>query len=120
MKHFLALAACTVILIGAVPAFALDLVWPESNQEPDMSKYHVYMCKIKGCTATNLGALWVGSVPYVRGTVEYRFPIPANIEGAAVITAEDLTGNGSDPSNMVSFSTVPNLPPVAPSGLMTR
>lgn len=108
-----------VFLVCASPAFALELFW-KANAEPDMLQYNVYMCKVKGCTATDAGALWVGKVNHTAGILNYTFLIPVNIEGAAVVTAQDIALNASVPSNMVSFSTIPNLPPAAPSGLMTR
>lgn len=120
MKHFFALAAYVSILVGAVPAFAAtELIW-NANVEPDMKMYNVYLCKVKGCTASDAGALWAGKVDHVAGKTQYTFPLPVGIEGAAVVTAQDLAGNNSVPSNMVSFTSVPNLPPAAPSGLMTR
>ena len=111
-----------LLLVGmATPAFALDLTW-SPNAEPDMSLYNVYMCKTKDCTATPSGALWVGSVPhvFVNPPARYKFSIPANLEGSAVITAEDTAKNNSSASNMVSFSTVPNLPPAAPLDLRVQ
>ena len=112
-----------IISLLAVPVFAAspELVW-SPNVEPDMKTYNVYMCKVKGCTASDLGAQWVGAIPhvFVNPPAKYTYPVPLNIEGAAVITAEDQAGNRSGPSNMVSFSTVPNLPPVAPSDLKVR
>lgn len=113
------LAVCVVILGMTGSAWAGELIW-SPNGEPDMSLYNVYMCKVKGCTATDAGPLWVGKVDHRAGVLSYSFPVPPNIEGAAVITAQDLAQNNSVPSNMVSFSTVPNLPPAAPLGLMFR
>lgn len=108
-----------VWLLCASPAFALELVWT-ANTEPDMSRYNVYLCKTAGCVATDAGVLWVGEVLHTSNKPQYTFPLPVGIQGAAVVTAQDLSGNNSLPSNMVTFSTVPNLPPAAPSGLTTR
>lgn len=107
---FVALGLCSSV------AYAGEFSW-QANTEPDMKQYHVYACKIKGCIATDLGALHIGSVPHVTGVARFTFPAPANVEGAAVVTAEDTSGNLSAPSNMVRFSTIPNLPPAAPSDL---
>ena len=121
MKKFI--VGVFLLSLFAVPAFAAS---PElalsPNTELDMKKYNVHMCKVKGCVAVDRADLFVGSVAhvFVNPPAQYTFPVPPNIEGAAVITAEDQAGNRSGPSNMVSFSTVPNLPPVAPSDLKVR
>lgn len=119
--RYLGISCLFVVLLFVVPSFAKDLVWT-ANTEPDLKKYHVYLCKVKGCTATDQGQLWVGEVPHdhTLKPAQYSFPIPSGIEGAAVVTAEDTGGLVSTPSNMVSFSTILNLPPAAPTGLTSR
>ena len=121
MKKFI--VGVFLLSLLALPAFAAspEFAW-SPNVEPDMKNYNVYICKVKGCVASDLGSLWVGSVPhvFVNPPAQYTFPVPLDIEGAAVITAEDKSGNKSGPSNMVSFSTVPNLPPAAPTTLQVR
>ena len=120
MKRSLWSLGIVGVLLFAVPAFAgTELAW-KANTEPDMALYNVYVCKVKGCVAIDAGPLWVGQVPHVAGVSEYTFLLPVNMEGAAVVTAQDKSNNRSVPSNMVSFSTILDLPPAAPLGLIFR
>lgn len=105
------------VLLCAAPAFALDLIWTR-NTEPDMKQYHVYLCKSKGCTATDLGALWVAAVPQPTAGVVPKFTLPANVEGAVALTAENQSGLFSGVSVSLPFSTMPvPVKPAVPSGL---
>ena len=98
-------------------AYASELQW-NRNTEDDMKQYHVYVCKVRGCTATNIGADWMATVPQVPVTQPtVRWTIPAGIDGGATVTAEDLSANMSAAAVPVNFTTVPNTPPAGPSGL---
>lgn len=120
LRHVLMLCA---IMIGIeAPAFALTLEWTR-NTETDLKQYHVYVCKVQGCTSTNIGLDWIGSVPQPLVGIKPSILLPVNINGAVSVVAEDQAGNQSGPSVSLPFSTVPlpvNLPPNVPSGLIFR
>lgn len=125
MKKILYLAAAAAVLMSA-PVFAGELQWSRNvedltlNQRP-IKQYHVYLCKIKGCLASDLGALWVATVPQPPVTeMVVRWPVPVGIDGGATVTAEDIDGKLSLPAVPINFSTVPTLPPVAPLNLQFR
>lgn len=109
-----------IILLWVAPVFALDVFWTR-NTEPDMDKYHVYVCRTAGCIADNSGALWIAEVPHPASGAEVVYgPLPTNIEGAVCVAAADQVGNLSACSQSVSFSTLPNLPPNPPQGVGVR
>lgn len=110
----------TLATVTCSDVFALDLLWTR-NVEEDMKQYHVYVCKVAGCTATDRGLDWIASVPQPPvGTVP-RVTLPANIVGAAAVTAEDQAGNLSGASVSLPFSTMPpDLAPGIPQGLRTE
>lgn len=119
MRTFIILAASAFALMVS-PVFAAELSW-DRNTEDDMKQYHVYICKVKGCKASDIGADWMATIPQVPATQpRVTWTIPIGIDGGATVTAEDAAGNISDPAVPLNFSTVPNLPPVAPSGLQIR
>lgn len=111
------LLACFILGLMAGSAFAAELSW-NRNTEDDMKQYHVYICKVKGCKASDIGADWMATIPQVPVTQPtVKWTIPIGIDGGATVTAEDLAGNISAPAVPINFSTVPNLPPAVPSGL---
>lgn len=108
------------MLLFPVQVYALDAVW-DRNQEPDMAKYHVYVCRSAGCTATADGSLWIAEVAHPASGVEVSYgPLPDQTEGAVCVSAMDQSGNNSVCSVSVPFSTLLNLPPAAPANLRLR
>ena len=76
-----------------------NFVW-DRNTEGDLSHYNVFTCSTSATCVptTNIGMATqppVGTNP--------TFPIPANNQGRAAVTAVDLVGNESALSNVVSF-----------------
>lgn len=107
------------LVVGAMAGTALtaELQW-DRNTEEDMKQYHVYICKVKGCVASDIGADWMATIPQVPATQpRVTWTIPIGIDGGATVTAEDVAGNTSKPAVPINFSTVPNLPPAAPLNL---
>ena len=121
-KYLCAVLVGMLVNCTAIAAQALTLEWTR-NAESDMKQYHVYVCKVKACTATNAGALWVGTVPQPASGIKPSFVLPANTEGAVAVTAEDLTGNTSGASVSLPFSSFVDLPvgaPATPAGLLLK
>lgn len=120
LKHLVTLGRpiVTIAAIAAVwlslilPVMAAKLVW-DRNAETDLAGYHVYTCQTVGCTATVSGTPTATVTQPAVGTVPL-WPLPANSQGAAVVTAFNTSGQESGPSNMVSFNL---LAPGAPSNV---
>lgn len=126
-KYLLALVAFSLL---SVPAFALakDFTWARSadlgpDGKEDVKQYHLYVCKVPApqtCIATNTGTMWLATIPQTAVGITPTFPVPAEINGSAVVTAEDFAGNVSLPSNMVSFNTVSDVKPLPPTLLKVQ
>ncbi len=110
-----------LLCLAPVPASALEIFW-NRNVEPDMDRYHVYLCRTKGCSVDAIGQLWIAEIPQPpeSATEVVYGPLPNNIEGAVCVTAMDRSGLNSACSAPLVFSTLPDLPPAAPTGLRSR
>ena len=92
------------MLVGVSSSWAAtELAW-DRNTEVDMLQYRVYACTVKGCTAAK-GVTPTATVPQVIVGVVPKWPLPANTEGAAVVTAVDTSNNESGASVSVPFDT---------------
>ena len=103
---------CVVLILAlflAGPALVeaaspTTFVW-DRNTEIDMLEYKVYTCATSSTCVPAAPA--IGTVPQPATGTSPSFPIPANSQGRAAVTAVDLVGNESGLSNVVSYDRQP-------------
>ena len=105
MKRLVFIAMCVLALVGWASWLqaATELAW-DRNTEVDMLQYRVYSCAVKGCTAVK-GVTPTATIPQVIVGAVPKWPLPANTEGAAVVTAVDTSNNESGATVSVPFDT---------------
>lgn len=109
MKPFILMLALCLVCVGSVEA--ANLLW-DRNAEPDMKDYQVYACFTANCVVVKgPGTLQTPPIPQPASGVIPSWPIPANKEGSAAISARDLSTNESGLSVSVPFdSLAPAIP----------
>ena len=111
------LAMLAILALGTCMAFAntdVTLAW-DSNTESDMSHYKMYRSDDGG-----ISWIMVGQIPHI-GTGEETF-MDENVPDGSYkwrVTAVDLTGLESGPSNVVG-ETLESQPPAPPTGLWVK
>lgn len=111
---FLAALGIGMCVATANAATDVTLAW-DSNSESDMSHYKMYRSDDGG-----ISWIMVGQIPHV-GTGEEIFLDVAVPDGSYNwrVTAVDLTGLESGPSNVVG-ETLESQPPAPPTGLWVK
>ena len=110
------IALLFIVLLWTTPVWAAaptNFVW-DRNVEIDMLEYRVYTCSSSATCVPNVS---IGTLPQPPVGTSPTFAIPANSQGRAAVTAVDLVGNESGPSNMVSFD---KQAPAGPLNLRTQ